>query len=439
MPPLVELLERAARRLQETGHQGREQVHALYVPGRIEVLGKHTDYGGGRSLVAVTERGMCLVAAPRADARVRLIDVVLEDAAEFTISADLKPVAGHWVNYPMTVARRIARNFGTPLRGADIAFGSNLPAAAGLSSSSALIVGIFLALARLNELKVRPEYREHLATLEDLSGYLGSIENGRDFGELRGDLGVGTLGGSEDHTAILCALPGVLLQYAYLPVRFEQALPLPADHVFAVGFSGVSAEKTGAAREPYNRASQLMASVVDLWQRHSGCHDPHMGAALAQGNHAAELARSLLALHDHPAASRAELLARFEHFAAENEEILPGAARALGAGELERFGELVDRSQLLAERLLKNQVPETSFLARAARDEGAAAASAFGAGFGGSVWALIRRREGASFLEAWAARYGQEFPQRSPRARFFLSGAGPAAFSLGGGVADTSP
>ena len=69
--------------------------------------------------------------------------------------------------------------------------------------------------------------------------------------------------------------------------------------------------------------------------------------------------------------------------------IVPGAADALAEGDLDRFGALVDRSQAGAEAALGNQVPETIHLQRSARRLGARAASAFGAGFGGSVWALV--------------------------------------------------
>jgi len=63
-------------------------------------------------------------------------------------------------------------------------------------------------------------------------------------------------------------------------------------------------------------------------------------------------------------------------------------------GDGAALGGLVDRSQELTTTHLRNQVPETIFLAKAAREEGAIAASAFGAGFGGSVWALVPK-EGA--------------------------------------------
>ena len=125
------------------------------------------------------------------------------------------------------------------------------------------------------------------------------------------------------------------------------------------------------------------------------------------------------------------LLARFEHFFNESEEIVPSAGDALAAGDLPALGRLADLSQKLAEGFLGNQVPETVFLARAARELGAAAASAFGAGFGGSAWALVRRDEAERFLAEWAARYRGAFPLPAAGAAFFLSGAGPAAVELG--------
>ena len=114
----------------------------------------------------------------------------------------------------------------------------------------------------------------------------------------------------------------------------------------------------------------------------------------------------------------------------ESGEIIPEAGDALAGGDLRAFGRLVDQSQQAAEQLLGNQVPETAFLAAAARRLGAAAASAFGAGFGGSVWALVEADRADGFLAAWADAYRADFPQHAPLASFFLTGAGPAAFRV---------
>ena len=126
--------------------------------------------------------------------------------------------------------------------------------------------------------------------------------------------------------------------------------------------------------------------------------------------------------------SAGELTDRFEHFLAESVQIVPAAGDALAAGDVEAFGRLTDRSQNLAETLLGNQVPETIFLARSARDCGAAAASAFGAGFGGSVWALTTRSQARPLLEKWRRQYQKAFPAAAGEASFFVTGPGPAAF-----------
>jgi galactokinase len=418
--------------LTEAGFDPRAgSPRAFYVPGRIEVLGKHTDYAGGRTMVAAAERGFSIVAAPRRDRRVRVIDAVRRETAEFDLDPDLVPRAGHWANYPMTVGRRIARNFPGPLVGADIALASDLPPAAGMSSSSAMIVAHFLVLADANHLDERPAYHGDIDSLTDLAGYLGTIENGQTFGTLLGDRGVGTFGGSEDHTAILCARPGHVSQYRYCPVRFERAMPVPPKYAFAVAVSGVVAEKIGAAMEKYNAASRLARQIVEAWRNATGRNDAYLADILASAPDAAERLEAILRTARSEGASPEALVTRLAHFVAENDRIQPAAGDALARGDLAEFGRLVDQSQDAAERWLGNQVPETVFLARAAREHGAAAASAFGAGFGGAVWALVERDRAGPWLDTWRSAYHRRYPARAGRSDFFVTAAGPAAFRLG--------
>ena len=107
---------------------------------------------------------------------------------------------------------------------------------------------------------------------------------------------------------------------------------------------------------------------------------------------------------------------RLDHFVAEAQRLVPGATRALAAGDFATFGTLVDESQHLAEQWLGNQIPETSALARLARRLGAEGASAFGAGFGGSVWALVPEREAERFCLRLARRLRSRVPDaRQPR------------------------
>jgi galactokinase len=85
--------------------------------------------------------------------------------------------------------------------------------------------------------------------------------------------------------------------------------------------------------------------------------------------------------------------------------LVPRAHLALREGDLDAFAATVADSQRLAETHLGNQVPETVALVDHALGLGAQAASAFGAGFGGSVWALVPTADADGFATAWMDRY----------------------------------
>src|SRR5262245_1691436 len=272
----------------------KRQTLRLWIPGRIEFLGKHTDYAGGRSLICTVERGFAVVASPRDDRQVRVTDAVTGEGVEVELSPTLSPAEGMWANYIITVVRRIARNFPGPLRGVDIAFASDLPPASGLSSSSALVVGVFLAIADLNALGSHEEYRRAISSADDLAGYLGAIEAGTAYSTLAGDRGVGTFSGSQDQTAILCSRAGALVQYAFAPVHYERTVVLPNDCVFVIGSSGVLAEKTGAALELYNRQARRVYGLLDRWRAGTGRTDETLGAVLASASDARERLRTIV-------------------------------------------------------------------------------------------------------------------------------------------------
>jgi len=424
----AELFERAFLFLRHWGEAHPAGQTRLYVPGRIEVLGKHTDYAGGRSLLCTVERGFCVVVSRRSDRWIRIADATSGQEHQFALARDLDAAAEDWSLYPKTVARRVAGNFAGSLSGANIVFASDLPRSNGLSSSSALVVATFLALREINDLTHHPAYRKNIATDEDLATYLGCVENGQSFLGLTGHSGVGTFGGSEDHTAILCCRADWLSQFRFCPARLEQEVPLPAGCVFVIGVSGMVAEKTGAARAKYNEASLAAKTILAMWNEASRRSDPTLFDAATGSPDAADRIRGMLRDSSHPFYSCDTLLGRFEQFLNETMRHIPGAVNALARGELEAFGDWVDRSQADAERHLGNQVPETAELARSARALGAIAASAFGAGFGGSVWAMIQADAAPEFLNRWKEHYQQRFPARAGRSEFFVSAASGPAF-----------
>jgi galactokinase len=419
-----------ARAAEALTHMGASTASAarFWVPGRIEFLGKHTDYAGGRSLLCAIERGFCVAAVARSDGRIRVCDAVSGEVIEGEVHPETRGRRAHWSAYPLTVAHRIAANFSPPLVGADMAFASDLPIASGISSSSALVVATYLVLAHVNDLAAREEFRRVIAGKAELAEYLGAVENGLTYRSLAGERGVGTFGGSEDHTAILCGQPHALVQYSFCPVRFERAIPLPKDHAFVIASSGVMAEKTGAALESYNRLALLARTALEQWCRATGRRDASLGDAIRHSGRVADTIVDALrsAVPSDGAFGADALIERVRQFAIESEELIPAAAGALQGGDLERLGVVADQSMRNAVAMLHNQIDETIFVARRARELGARAASAFGAGFGGSVWALVRRSEAAQLAGQLLADYRREFPARS-MAEVFVTPAGPAA------------
>ncbi len=132
----------------------------ISAPGRVNLIGEHIDYHGLPVLPMALRRSIRVQFQVRGDRR---IQAVSEDygGREFEWTPDLTPVArGDWENYLRAAAQAVTGKWGV-LNGIDAAIESDLPPAAGLSSSSALLVAFTLALLRANR-------RE--ATFEELDG-----------------------------------------------------------------------------------------------------------------------------------------------------------------------------------------------------------------------------------------------------------------------------
>ncbi len=393
---------------------------AWRVPGRIEVLGKHTDYAGGNVLVCAVDRGVNAQAEECPGDAVIARSDGFADPVILQAGVDASLPAGHWGRYLQTVVDRLAQNFG-PLRGTHLSLTSDLPMASGMSSSSALVVAAALALADINGFRDTDLWRTELG--DDRlrwASYLASVENGRSFGPLAGHAGVGTLGGSEDHTAMLCGRPGELGFFGFSPVGQRAQVPWPAGWSFVVATSGVAAEKTGAAKELYNRASLATSEALARWNEATGRNDDSLAAAVRSNDDAPARLLGLLG-------ERGYLRERVEQFVTESEILVPRAAEALASGDLDVFAAAVAESQLLADTHLSNQVPQTIALVSIATELGAQAASSFGAGFGGSVWALAETAVAEEFAEAWMERYQHDHPQEARAASTVVTTPSKAA------------
>ena len=394
---LVDLAER-----EFLARTGRAPLWRWHVPGRIEIFGKHTDYAGGASLLATVPRGFAVVASPRQDGDLRVIDARHHD--EVLIPASDHEARRGWVNYAAVTVRRLAKNFPGIELGTDIAIASDLPRAAGVSSSSALVVGLASALIRRSGVDQRADWREAISSPEELAWYLGCVENGLSYKALEGTSGVGTHGGSQDHTAIIACRADHVSHFSFMPVRRVSDTPMPADWTFVILSSGVHADKAGSVRERYNRASLAVRALVSIWQALTGSTNPSLSAALASAPDAEDHLRAALAHTNIPDFSPSDLDRRLTQLSRELARV-PRAADAFARADRDTLGELTRASQADAEHLLGNQIYETSTLARLAYEHGAFAASGFGAGFGGSVWALAPSDDVEAFAARWRRAY----------------------------------
>ena len=397
------------------------------VPGRVELVGKHVDYGGGRSLTCAVEFAMRAIATPTKERVLCVRQRGSRDVVEVPISPSAAPTRARWSTYVAAVARRIGRDFPHATGGVDVRLSSTLPPAAGLSSSTALTIALARAVVDATGITANSVFAEHAGSPIGFAEYVAAIETGAPHGPFPGDDGVGVRGGAQDHVAIMCAREGMVGQFSYIPAREEGWAPWPADQVLVIGVSGVRATKTGNVQAAYNRAADAVRWMVRQWNGLTYRNDATLAAALASGPDAAERLASIARGTDGNLGTKGApvtaeyLLNRLAQFREECDTIVPGVADAFRARDFARLGSLVDRSQALAESALENQVPETIALARLAREHGAVAASAFGAGFGGAVWAMVAGDRAEGFAEQWRHAYGALFPNRAARSRFLVT------------------
>jgi galactokinase len=412
-----------------------EEVYAFYVPGRLEVFGKHTDYAGGHSLLFPLDRGFHCICRPSRAERVRIRDLNPSFGERaFEVSSRLTPRVGDWANYPMTVVKRVCKNFGEGLRGVDIVFASDLPIAGGMSGSSALMIMVYLAFAAANELEDHPLYQDNIQDTLDLAMYLACVENGQSFRALAGDRGVGTFGGSEDHTIILAGKPGIISLYQFAPTLHKADISYPRELAYIILYSGVRAEKTGEAMYKYNLVSRRARLVVERYNQAYGT--THLILRdIVEENRGLEC-EALLARVE--AASKGyfergrdlDLPGRFRQFYLEDREYIPEATRALAFRDPARLAQVTNLSHQASQKYLWNIVPEISFLQEEALRQGALAASGFGAGFGGSAYAVCWQEDAEQIIAGVAEAYRSSFPQLAGSASFFQTAPSRGAFEI---------
>jgi galactokinase len=410
---------------------GPGPVYLFRAPGRVNLIGEHTDYNHGYVLPVALDRDVLLLARPRTDEMVVLHNVEPQfHPVSFAVASEIPPAQrGDWGNYARGPAQMLSQSLrrdthGTArsLRGMDALVSGaqpfGVPRGAGLSSSSALTVAIAVALAYLNDLPATGMEFAH--SCADAEWY------------------VGTRGGIMDHfIALLARLDHAM----FLDCRPEtdgryrtEHVPLPKDYRLLVVNSGVRHEN---ARGQYNhRVAACRAGVALLRQAYPSVTHLRDLQEVPWEQLAFHLPDEVTAgwlwergfdLGDLPGLTAAvplKVRARCRHVWTENGRVL-AAMDALRAGDVPRVGRLLDEAHASARDDYEVSCPELECLVTAAKEvDGVAGSRLTGAGWGGCIVALVHADAVPAFeshlFRCYRAQMGKE-------AAVFACRAGPGA------------
>src|SRR6202166_2438576 len=435
-------------------------VWAVRAPGRVNLIGEHTDYSGLPVLPIAIDRSTIVVAAPHSRVEIDEIELSNADPAwptrRFAIARKIAPFpAGDWGNYVKAAIQGVIDHFAprdtdvARLRGGVMYVESRVPAASGLSSSSALTVSAALAFMALNRLE------------------LPSIEAAQMIA--RSERYVGTMGGAMDQTVSILGRRDHALFIEFDPIRVR-TVKMPSNAALVVADSREVADKSGLVRAEYNRrvvecalAARILGRALKLdgirilgdvcravpeWKATALIEalaanaparlDPDLQeAAQIVGVPHSALEAELLG----EGATRIaldsklplEILKRARHVLRETERVIR-AVEALEGGRLVEMGELMNASHRSLRDDFECSTARLDAMVECARRGGALGARLTGAGFGGSIVALCESDAAPSVIESIDREYYAKFYPGEAVEEFravLHAGAGASVIELG--------
>jgi galactokinase len=336
----------------------------FHAPGRVNLIGEHTDYNDGYVLPAAIGLRTWAAASARGDRRLRVASEQAGETVELELDALDRPQPRQWTQYIRGVAAVLERR-GLRLSGADVLVVGEVPLGAGLSSSASLEVSVGLALLRL-------------------SGHnLGPMELARACQQAEHEF-AGTRCGLMDQFIACHGQAGHALLFDCRSLEYR-ALPLPPGVRLVICNSGVRHE---LASGEYNVRRAQCEEGVRLLSR------------------VFPEARALRDLTpEHAAELPVTVLRRCRHVVSENERVLQ-TATALEAGHLERLGPLMAASHRSLRDDYEVSCRELDLLVELAEgSEGVLGARMTGGGFGGCTINLVQARAVEAFRRAVGEGY----------------------------------
>ncbi len=351
-------------------HFSHDPVLVSVGPGRVNLIGEHTDYNGGFVLPIALKRDVRMAVRPRSDRRVRLLSVEYNSAFDFDLDNLVHSSTVQWANYVMGVAWALAEK-GIPLVGMDVAISGNVPRASGLSSSAAIEVAAamaFLEAAGQTGVLTGPEIA--LVAQRAENGFVGV-----NCGIM--DQFISVLG-RENHA--------LLIDCRSLDYRL---VPFPEEAGIVIGNTKASRSLAGSA---YNERRAQCEEGVRLLQ-----------AALPTITQLRDV--SVEELEAHKELLPPVVYRRCRHIVHENQRVLDTVS-ALQAGDLQRVGTLMDASHASLRDDYEVSSPALDAMVTAMRSTPSClGARLTGAGFGGCAIALVPAGEEQAVADAIFEKY----------------------------------
>ncbi len=336
---------------------GKPPESIAWAPGRIEVLGNHTDYNEGTVLSAAINLGHCFCVSRSDQSGIRAFAVDVDQTAHFEATNTERVPGADWVNYIKGVFYFIQEHLDEEIDGLDCTFSGSIPMGAGLSSSAALEVAAATAVLDILNVSIDPKEIAQLCRKAE-----------HQF--------AGTNCGLLDQFSSLFGREHGLIHSDFRTLEVS-AVDLPADIEFLVVNPHV---KHSLADSPYNerreRCEQAAKQLAEIL--------PHPVTALR------DISWTEFEQHkdkiDPLAAKRAA------HIVGEIDRVEKGV-QALERGNLTTFGELLFQSHKSSIDHFENSCPELDIVVNAAREAGALGARLSGGGFGGAAIVMIHAND----------------------------------------------
>lgn len=347
---------------------GAAPTHGVRAPGRVNLIGEHTDYNHGFCLPMAIERDVRIALAPRKDRTVRVVSLQQQEMATFEVGTGIPKAASagvRWADYVKGCAEILA-GAGHALKGVDMAITGDVPLGSGLSSSAALEVATMHALLTA---------AGHHLPGETIARLAQKAENEY----------VGTKCGILDQLSSSCAMTG---QAMLMDCRTLELIPAPLPKGVSVVIADTG-KRRGLVDSAYNeRRAQCEAGAAALSVSHLRDVTLH---GLWQATKAGKLTET---------AKR-----RCEHVIAENGRT-QAAYACLKAGDAVAFGQLMDQSHADLRDKFEVTCAELDDMVAIARSlPGCLGSRMTGAGFGGCTVSLVRDETVKTFVPALTDRY----------------------------------